>query len=126
MLIYPLYYDIISLTSLKIIQVFHLLLGFAENSIVSWYFKIQNSIRITEGSDNGDSDNQVSIVVSCIPIVAILYAFMLHVYTCIVCCNFVCSGMENCFAKCQISNKSDQIKSIMCWLLLFIDYLGIC
>ena len=31
MLLYPLYYDIISLTSLKITQAFHLLLGFAEN-----------------------------------------------------------------------------------------------
>ena len=58
MLFYPLYYDIISLTSLKITQTFHLLIGFAENSIVSWYFKIQNSVRITKGSDNGDSDNR--------------------------------------------------------------------
>ena len=58
MLFYPLYYNTISLTSLKIRQAFHLLLGFAENPIVSWYFKIQNSVRITEGSDNGDSDNQ--------------------------------------------------------------------
>ena len=35
----------------------HLLLDFAENQIVFWYFKIQNSIQITEGSDNRDSDN---------------------------------------------------------------------
>ena len=49
-------YDIISLTSLKITQTFHLLLSFAENKIVLWDFKIQNSIWITEGSDNGDSD----------------------------------------------------------------------
>ena len=62
MLFYPLYYDIISLTSLKITQAFHLLFGFAENSIVSWYFKIQNIVRITEGSDNGDSDNRGSTV----------------------------------------------------------------
>ena len=62
MLFYSLYYDIISLTSLKITQAFHLLIGFAENSIVSWYFKIQSSIRITEGSDNGDSDNRGSTV----------------------------------------------------------------
>ena len=62
MLFYPLYYDIISITSLIITQAFHLLLGFAENSIVSWYFKIQNSVRITEGSDNGDSDNRGSTV----------------------------------------------------------------
>ena len=58
MLFYPLYYDIISLTSLKITQAFHLLLGFVENQTVFWDFKIQNSVWITEGSDNGDSDNQ--------------------------------------------------------------------
>ena len=57
MLFYPLCYDIISLTSLKITQTFHLLLGFAENQIVFWDFKIKNSTRITDGSDNGDSDN---------------------------------------------------------------------
>ena len=57
-LFYPLYYDVTSLTSLKILQVFHLLLGFAENLIVPWYFKIRNSVWITEGSDNGDSDNR--------------------------------------------------------------------
>ena len=62
-LFYPLCYDIISLTSLKIIQESHLLLGFAENSIVSWYFKIQNKVRITKDSDNGDSDNRGSTVV---------------------------------------------------------------
>ena len=56
MLLYPLYYDIISLPNLKITQTFHLLLGFAENKIVLWDFKIQNSNWITEGSDNGDSD----------------------------------------------------------------------
>ena len=55
---YPLYYDVISPTSLKITQALHLLLGFAENQIVFWDFKIRNSIWITEGSDNGDSDNQ--------------------------------------------------------------------
>ena len=31
MIFYPLYYDIISLKSLRIIQGFHLLLGFTEN-----------------------------------------------------------------------------------------------
>ena len=46
---------IISLTSLKITQAFHLLLGFAENQAVLWDFKLQNSIQITEGSDNGGS-----------------------------------------------------------------------
>ena len=56
-LFYPLYYDIISLTSLKIIQVFHLLLDFTEIQGVFWDFKIQNSIWINKGSDNGDSDN---------------------------------------------------------------------
>ena len=59
MLFYPLYYDIISVKSLKITQAFHLLLDYAENQ---GGFKIQNSIRITEGSDNGDSDNQGSTV----------------------------------------------------------------
>ena len=62
MLFYLLYYDIISLTSLKITQAFHLLLGFAENQIVFWDFKIRNNIRRTEGSDNGNSDNQGSTV----------------------------------------------------------------
>ena len=55
---FSLYYDILSLTSLKITQAFHLLLGFVENQTVFWDFKIQNSVRITEGSDNGDSDNR--------------------------------------------------------------------
>ena len=64
MLFYPLYYNIISLTSLKITQAFHLLLGFAENPIVSWYFEIRNSVRITEVSDNGDSDNRGSTAYS--------------------------------------------------------------
>ena len=62
MLFYPLYYDIINLTSLKITQAFYLLLGFAENQGVFWDFKIQNSVRITEGSDNGDSDNRSPII----------------------------------------------------------------
>ena len=57
MLFYPLYYDVISLTSLKIAQVFHLLLDFAENQGVFLDFKIQNSVRITKGLDNGDMDN---------------------------------------------------------------------
>ena len=62
MLLYPLYYNIISLTSLKITQTFHLLLDFAENQDVFSDFKIQNSIRITEGSDDGDSDNRGSTI----------------------------------------------------------------
>ena len=57
MFFYPLYYDIISLLSLKIAQVFHLSLPFAENQIVLWDFKIRNSVWVTEGSDNGESDN---------------------------------------------------------------------
>ena len=65
MLLYPLYYDIISLTSLKITQIFHLLLDFAENQGVFLDFKIQNIVRITEGSDNGDSDNRGSTVYGC-------------------------------------------------------------
>ena len=51
MLFNSLYYDILNLTSLKITQAFHLLLGFAENQTVLWDFKIQNSVQITEGSD---------------------------------------------------------------------------
>ena len=62
MLFYPLYCDTISLTSLTITQSFHLLLGFAENQIVYWDFKIKNSVPITEGLDNGDPDNQGSTV----------------------------------------------------------------
>ena len=54
-LIYPLYYDMISLASLIITAVvFHLLFGFAEKLIISWEFKIRNSIWITncKGLDN--------------------------------------------------------------------------
>ena len=58
MLFYSLYYDILSLTNLKITQAFHLLLGFAENQTVFCDFKIRNNVRITEGSDNEDSDNR--------------------------------------------------------------------
>ena len=57
LLFYSLYYAMLSLTSLKITQVFHLLLGFAENQTVFWDFKTRNSFWITEGSDNGDSGN---------------------------------------------------------------------
>ena len=39
-----------------------MLLGFAENQIIIWDFKIQNSVQVTEGSDNGDSDNRSSTV----------------------------------------------------------------
>ena len=74
MLFYPLYdYDIISLPSLKIIQAFHLLLGFAENQGVFWDFKIHNSVWITEGSDNGDSDNRGSTVYMYIYIYIYIY-----------------------------------------------------
>ena len=58
MFLFSLYYDILSLTSLKITQELHLLLGFVENQTVFWDFKIRNSARITEGSDNGNSDNR--------------------------------------------------------------------
>ena len=57
-LFYPLYCDIISLTSLKIKQTFLLLLGCAENWTVFWDFYIPNSVGITEGSDNGGSDSK--------------------------------------------------------------------
>ena len=66
MLFYPLYCDIISLISLKITQAFHLSLGFAENQGVFWGFRTEISIWITEGSDNGDSDNRSSTVLGCI------------------------------------------------------------
>ena len=62
MLFYPLYYDISSIISLTITQAFHLLLGFVENQAIYWDFKIRNSVWITEGSDNRDSDNQGSTV----------------------------------------------------------------
>ena len=65
MLFYPLYYDIISLISLKITQAFHLLLGFAENYAVFWDFKIRNTVWTTKGLDNGDSDNRVPTVLEC-------------------------------------------------------------
>ena len=56
-LIYPLYYDMISLASLIItVVVFHLLFGFAEKLIIFWEFKIRNSIWITncKSLDNRD------------------------------------------------------------------------
>ena len=66
MLFYSLCCDIISLTSLKITQTFHLLLGFTENQIVFWDFKIRNSVRITEGSNNGNSDNRgPTVLIQC-------------------------------------------------------------
>ena len=52
----------LSLTSLRITQAFHLLFGFAENQAIYWDFKIRNSIRISEGSDNRDSNNRTSTV----------------------------------------------------------------
>ena len=58
MLFFSLYYDIISLISLKITQAFYWLLAFVENQTVFWDFKIRNIVWITEGSDNGDSDDQ--------------------------------------------------------------------
>ena len=61
-LYYQLYYNIISLASLKFTQVFHVLLGFGENVIVFWDFKFQNSVWITEGLDNGDLDKRGSTV----------------------------------------------------------------
>ena len=41
-----------------------LLDGFAENKIMFCDFKSRNNVRITKGSDNGDSDNQGSTVLS--------------------------------------------------------------
>ena len=62
MLFYTLHYDIMNLRSLKITKAFHLLLGFAENQIIFWKFKIRNIIWMTEVSANGDSDNRGSTV----------------------------------------------------------------
>ena len=59
-LFYSLYCNIIRLTSLKITQAFHLLLGCVENWTVFWDFYIYKSIRITEGSVDGGLDNQGS------------------------------------------------------------------
>ena len=73
----PLYYDIISLASLKITQAFHLLLDFGENQVVFRDFKIRNSIRITEGSDNGESDNQGPTVFA---IVFVFVKFIVFVF----------------------------------------------
>ena len=42
--------DTISLTSINITQVIHLLVDFVENQIVFWNYKIQNSIRIINDS----------------------------------------------------------------------------
>ena len=64
MLVYSLYCNIISPSNLKITQAFHLLLGFVENQIVFWYFKIQNSIRITDGLDNRGSTVLVDTMLS--------------------------------------------------------------
>ena len=41
MLFCPLYYDVLSLASLKIAQAFHLLLGFAENQTVLGILKFE-------------------------------------------------------------------------------------
>ena len=42
---------------------FHLLLGFVENQIVFWNFKIHNGIQITKVLDNGNLDNQGPIII---------------------------------------------------------------
>ena len=80
MLFYPLYYDISSLRSLKITQAFHLLLGFAENQDIYWDFKIRNSVQITEGSDNRDSDNRGSTIYIYIYVCMYLYVYDVYVY----------------------------------------------
>ena len=76
MLFFSLYYDILSLTSLKITQEFHLLLGFVENQTVFWDFKIRISAWITEGSDNGDSDNRGPTIYININIIYIYIIFI--------------------------------------------------
>ena len=92
-LFYPLYYDIISLTSLKITQAFHLLVVFAENQVIFRDFTIRNSIRITEGSDNGDSDNRGPTVYTYTYMCICMYVCMyrIHMYVCMyVCMEYVC------------------------------------
>ena len=64
----------------KIAQAFHILLGFAENQTVYRDFKIRNSVRITEGSDNGDSDNQGSTVLNKIKIAVRILSRMGRIY----------------------------------------------
>ena len=61
MLFYPLYYGIISLTSLKITQAFHLLPGSAKNQRIL-KFKL---VQITEGLDNGDLHNRGPTACTC-------------------------------------------------------------
>ena len=41
-----------------------MLCDYVENQTVFWNFKIRNSVRITEGSDNGDSDNRGPTVIN--------------------------------------------------------------
>ena len=55
MLLHPLYYNKVSLSSLKITLAFHLLLVFAENQRD---FKIVNGIRTTKALENGNLDNR--------------------------------------------------------------------
>ena len=57
-LFYPLYCDIMSLTSLKITSTFDLLLEFAENGIGILKFKRVTSICTIKDLDNGDLDNR--------------------------------------------------------------------
>ena len=82
-LFYSLCCDIISLTSLKITQAFHLLLGYAEIQAIFWDFKIRNSVRITEGSDNGESDNRGPTVYIYIYIYTIVKPYIKGVDRCI-------------------------------------------
>ena len=98
MLFYPLYYDIISLTSLIITRAFYLLLGFAENLIVIWDFKIQNSVRIIEGSDNRDSDNQGPTVHTDIHTYRHTY---IHTYVSTYVCMYVCMFTIICIYVCS-------------------------
>ena len=63
--VYPLYCNVINPTSLRITEVFHLLLGFAENwTVFGISTFIIAGVRITEGSENGDLDNRGSTVQS--------------------------------------------------------------
>ena len=62
MLFHTLYYDIISPTSVKLHRHFIYFLVLQKIYSIFWDFKIQNSVRITKGLDNGVSDNRNSAV----------------------------------------------------------------
>ena len=79
MLLYSLCCDIISLISLKITRALHLLLVLQKIKL-SWDFKIRNSVQITEGSDNVDSDNRGPTVYIYIIYTIYMYIYYIYIY----------------------------------------------